>query len=86
VLNERLVLPQFAGYTAQQYVLESIVVPGAYTVEGYAAGLMPANYGQITSAQDLADIVAYLNSTDPNYVPPAPAEEATTMEAASAAP
>lgn len=59
---ERLTLPQFAGYTVDQYLVESIVNPGAYVVDGYAAGVMPAEYGNQLSIQDIADIIAYLKA------------------------
>lgn len=62
-VNERLTLPQFEGYTPQQYVIESIVHPEAYIVEGYASGQMPGDFGQRMSLQDIADIVAYLETT-----------------------
>ena len=62
------------GYTggaasAEQYTVESIVQPSAYLVPGETylnAGtgqsLMPATYGDSLSAQDVADLVAYLLS------------------------
>ncbi|GAB4521262.1 MAG: hypothetical protein OHK0046_32430 [Anaerolineae bacterium] len=62
VLNERLTLPQFAEYTPEQYLVESIVLPGEYVVTGYAAGAMPANYGEQMALQDMADILAYLET------------------------
>jgi len=46
--------------TAWQYLFEAIVLPNAYIVPGYAQGIMPANYGQTLSDQDLADLIAYL--------------------------
>jgi mono/diheme cytochrome c family protein len=58
--NERLTLEQFAGYTVEQYIIESIVRPDAYAVAPYATGLMPNVFGQQLSAQDIADILAYL--------------------------
>jgi mono/diheme cytochrome c family protein len=61
VLNERL--PALPGYTAEQYLVESILAPGAYVVDGYAAGAMPANFGQSLSAQDLADLIEYLKTS-----------------------
>ena len=69
VVADRLTLPQFAGYTVEQYLVESIIHPTAYTVEGFS-GQMPVNLGEKLSAQDLADIVEYLKATDPAYVPP----------------
>ncbi|MCY4248531.1 MAG: cytochrome c, partial [Chloroflexi bacterium] len=60
VRTERLVLPQFADYTVEQYLVESITRPGDYIVDGYSSGLMPANFGARMTDQQLADIVAYL--------------------------
>ncbi|MEW6568666.1 MAG: c-type cytochrome [Chloroflexota bacterium] len=52
----------YAGHatTAQQYLVESTLLPDAYVVPGHAAGVMPPSYGQRLTAQDLADLVAYL--------------------------
>ena len=58
--NERLTLPQFAGYTGEQYLIESIVLPDAYISPGYSSGIMAGNFGEQLSVQDVADIVAYL--------------------------
>ncbi len=60
ILTERLALPDFAGYTAEQYLVESITRPGDYVVEGYASGLMPSNFGVRMTHQQLADLVAFL--------------------------
>lgn len=46
--------------TAQQYLIESIVLTNAHVVDGYEAGLMPSNYGERLNAQDMADLIAYL--------------------------
>lgn len=67
----RLLEPQFAGYTAEQYIIESIIAPGEYIVPGYT-DLMPHDFGERMSAKDLADVVAYLNATSPDYVAPDP--------------
>ncbi|MBC7813399.1 MAG: cytochrome c, partial [Burkholderiales bacterium] len=64
VEQERLPLPQFEGYTVEEYLVESILNPGAFTAPGYQSGLMPANFGERLSAEDLAHIVAYLMSQD----------------------
>jgi mono/diheme cytochrome c family protein len=61
-LTERLELAQFADYTAEQYITESIVLSGEYVVDGYAAGAMPSDFGQRMTAQDIADVVAYLQT------------------------
>ena len=60
IQNERLTLAQFAGYTPEQYLVESITRPGDYVVDGYSSGLMPANFGVRMTDQQLADIVSYI--------------------------
>jgi hypothetical protein len=59
----RLAEAQFAGYTAEQYVVESIVDPYAYLVSGYGQ-VMPPSFGERLDHQMLADILAYLRSQD----------------------
>ena len=58
---------QASGYTgsatsAEQYLFESIVLPNANVVEGFQANLMPQNYADRLSAQDAADLIAYMLS------------------------
>ncbi|MCY3832609.1 MAG: hypothetical protein OXG85_06305 [Chloroflexi bacterium] len=60
IQNERLAEARFAGYTVEQYIVESIVLPGDYVVDGYNSGLMPDNFGARMIDQELADVVAYL--------------------------
>ncbi len=48
--------------TPQDYLRESILVPCAYTYEGYNCQVMPGNYGERLTAQQLADMIAYLES------------------------
>lgn len=64
VQEVRLLEPQFAGYTGEQYVAESIIHPNAYLSPGYGANLMPQNFGERLTYQDLADLVAYIKSQD----------------------
>ena len=47
---------------AVQYLIESILLSDAYVVDGYLSGIMPANYSQRLNVQELADIIAYLQS------------------------
>lgn len=61
ITSVRLNEPQFAGYTPEQYIVESIVNPGAYLVPGYS-NAMPADFGQRIDIQMLADIIAYIRS------------------------
>ena len=54
-----------SGYTgkatsAEQYLLESIVNPSTYIVPGFNTVPMPGNFGQTLTAQDAADLIAYL--------------------------
>lgn len=49
------------GYDTETYIHESIVLPDAYVVEGFASpSLMPKTFGQTMTKQDLADLIAYL--------------------------
>lgn len=48
-----------AGLSAEEYLHQSIVEPGAYVVEGFS-NIMPAIYGEKFSEQELNDIVAYI--------------------------
>lgn len=50
------------GYPAQAYIYESITQPGAFVVPSYQDGQMPVNFKEILTAQQIADIVAYLES------------------------
>jgi mono/diheme cytochrome c family protein len=60
----RLEAPENAGLTAEEYLITSVVNPGAYTVPPYPSGAMPGNFGQQLDLQGLADILAYLESYD----------------------
>ncbi|MDZ4767213.1 MAG: c-type cytochrome [Chloroflexota bacterium] len=62
--NERLQAPENAGQTPEQYLIMSIINPNHYIVPGYPAGVMPQNFGERMTHQDLGDILAYLESYD----------------------
>jgi mono/diheme cytochrome c family protein len=64
VQEERLKQPQFAGYTGEEYIAESIIHPSAYVVPNYSDGLMPPDFGSRLTYQDLADLIAYLKTQD----------------------
>lgn len=49
------------GLPAGEYLRQSIVDPGAYLVEGYPA-IMPAGFDRLLTPEQLADLVAYLES------------------------
>lgn len=59
----RLNDPLLADYTIEQYLVESIVQPGAYTVPNYQPA-MPTYFGQTLTLQQLADLIAFLESQD----------------------
>ncbi|MBI1282261.1 MAG: c-type cytochrome [Anaerolineaceae bacterium] len=62
VVNERLKEPQFAGWTPEEYLIDSIVNPSDYIVPGFQ-DLMVKNLGtEVLNAQDLADILAYIKT------------------------
>ena len=58
---------QASGYTgkatsAEQYLFESTVLPNAYVVDGFQPNIMPQNLAERISAQDTADLIAYMLS------------------------
>lgn len=63
VEETRLLDPALVEYSITQYLIESIVHPMEYVVPNYSA-VMPTDYGQRLSLQDLADLLAYLESQD----------------------
>lgn len=62
VLEERL--PNLPGYSAVQYWVESLLLPEEYITPGYSNALMPQNLGDLLDIQDLADLIAYMESQD----------------------
>ncbi len=42
------------------YLYESIVDPNSFVVPGYPANIMPQNYGETLSEQEIADLIAYM--------------------------
>lgn len=62
VVNLRLSEPQFAGWTPEKYIADSILHPGHYVVSGYADGIMPTTFADQLTAQDLANIIAFLKT------------------------
>ena len=55
--------PEFADYTFEQYMVESILLPWDYLVPEYGE-VMPNNFGSRLDFQDLADIIAYMEGQD----------------------
>lgn len=48
------------GQDAVEYIYISIINPDAYLVDGFTDDLMPENWAEIYSDDDIADIMAYL--------------------------
>lgn len=48
--------------TAEQYLFESVVLPNIFIEEGYDPNIMPNNFGNRLSPQDMADLIAYMIS------------------------
>jgi mono/diheme cytochrome c family protein len=53
-----------AGQDAETYVYTSIVDPNAYVVEGYPTGIMPANFTERMSEEEIRALVQWM--LDPN--------------------
>jgi hypothetical protein len=60
----RMADPAYEGNagTNEEYIIESIVLPDVYKVEGEWGQFMPDHYGEILTAQDLADLFLWLNT------------------------
>lgn len=52
------------GLSAEEYVHQSIVAPNEYINEGYAAGIMPANFAERMTEEEINSLVTWL--LDPN--------------------
>ncbi len=46
--------------SAEEYLFESIVISSAYIVPGFSDGIMPNNYANQLTDQQVADLIAYL--------------------------
>ena len=53
-----------AGLSAEEYLWQSIVEPGAFVVEGYQ-DVMPKDYGQTLSQDEIAGLVRFILEFDP---------------------
>ncbi len=49
-----------AGESPAQYIYQSITAPNAFVVPNYPANVMPANFAESMSPDQLADMIAYL--------------------------
>jgi len=51
-----------AGLSAEEYLKSSITDPNAHITDGYTEGVMYQFYGDDLSAQEIADLVAFLET------------------------
>lgn len=49
-----------SGMTAEEYIHQSIIDPSAYVVPGFADDLMPKNFGEILTEDQISDLIAFL--------------------------
>lgn len=61
IQNIRLQDPLLAGFTPEQYIVTSILQPSSYLVPGFQ-DVMLKDFGTKLAPQDLADLVAYLET------------------------
>jgi mono/diheme cytochrome c family protein len=61
---QRIEQPDYTGSasTPEQYLIESVVLPNVFMNEGYAEGVMPNNYAERITLQEMADLLAYMLS------------------------
>lgn len=52
------------GMSAEDYIHESIVDPSAYVVDGYPDNVMPKNYSELLSSDQISDLVTFLLSLE----------------------
>jgi cbb3-type cytochrome c oxidase subunit III len=48
----------------EEYVHQAIVDPNAVVAEGYAPGIMPQNFGETLSEEQISDLIAYFKSVN----------------------
>jgi sulfur oxidation c-type cytochrome SoxX len=49
-----------AGLTAEEYIHQSIVDPNAYVVEGFPPDVMPQNFAELLTEEQIQDLIAFL--------------------------
>ncbi len=64
VLEQRLTEPQFIDYSPERYVVESILQVDAYEAPGSWAVVMPSGFSNQLTAQDLADLLAFIQTQE----------------------
>lgn len=64
VVNIRMRVPEIADRyeTPEQYLAASIIYPNEYIVPGGSAGLMPLNFGEALTLEELQHLIAYIQT------------------------
>lgn len=59
---ETIQQPDYTGQakSVEAYLRESLLKPDGYVVPGFTPSLMPVNYGEVLTEQEIADLVAYM--------------------------
>jgi len=52
------------GQNAERYLYNSITSPNEHIVEGFVEGVMPSNWSDVLSENEIYDIIAYLMTLD----------------------
>lgn len=55
-----IAVSRVAGESPALYLYHSIVNPNLFIVPNYPSNIMPANYSEQLSTQELADLISYL--------------------------
>jgi mono/diheme cytochrome c family protein len=50
------------GMSADEYIHESILDPSVFVVEGFPDGVMPKNYNELLTSEEISDLVAFFLS------------------------
>lgn len=50
------------GMSAEDYILESILDPSAFVVDGFPDDVMPKNYSELLASEEISDLVAFFLS------------------------
>lgn len=55
---------RIVDYSAEEYIRESIISPGAYVVPGFASGVMPQSFNATLDFEELDALITFLLSLD----------------------
>ncbi|MCY4009683.1 MAG: c-type cytochrome [Anaerolineaceae bacterium] len=64
IVQQRMADPQFSSYTAERYFVESVLLPAVYGAPGNWAVIMPTGFPDQLTAQDLADLLAFIQTQE----------------------